>query len=275
MRMYPLLLIISCIASLTGCGCGGTPPQQVISVPTPGPTSSPNAVQNYTFTVTKSYPHDTSAFTEGLLFKDDNTLWESVGLKGQSDLRVVDLMTGTVSKKVSLASKYFGEGLTEFKGKLYQLTWQENICFVYDANTLSRISSFSYTGEGWGLTHNDTSIIMSNGTSKIRFINPDTFKTEKEITVTQNGFPLTQINELEYIEGEIWSNVWQTDLVLRIDPTDGHVKGVINFAGLLADTDRTASTDVLNGIAYNKNTKKIYVTGKNWPKIFEVDIIKS
>jgi glutaminyl-peptide cyclotransferase len=273
--MYPFLFFCSCIASLTGCGCSGTPPGRVVDLASPSPAPSADAVQKYTYTVTKSYPHDAYAFTEGLLFKDDNTLWESVGLNNQSDLRVVDLVTGTVQKKIPLASRYFGEGLTEFKGKLYQLTWQENICFVYDANTLAKLGTFSYKGEGWGITRNDTHLIMSNGSDKINFINPETFKVERTISVTQDGSPITQINELEYIEGEIWSNVWQTDIVLRIDPASGNVKGVVDFTDLLPATDRLGNTDVLNGIAYNKNTKKIYVTGKNWPKIFEVEIIRS
>jgi glutaminyl-peptide cyclotransferase len=275
MRMYQILFFCSCIASLTGCGCSGTPPARIVDLSTPSPNTSPSPVQQYTYTVTKSYPHDTNAFTEGLLFKDDNTLWESVGLNNQSDLRVVDLATGAVKKKIPLASRYFGEGLTEFKGKLYQLTWQENVCFVYDASTLEKIKTFSYKGEGWGITHDDTHLIMSNGTDKINFVNPDTFKIEKTISVSQNGYPQDQLNELEYIEGEIWSNVWHTDLVLRIDPSNGNVKGVINFSSLLPESDKLGNTDVLNGIAYNKNTKKIYVTGKNWPKIFEVEVIKS
>jgi glutaminyl-peptide cyclotransferase len=272
MRMYPLLILFSCLASLAGCGCG-TPPAREVSLSTPTPT--PEKAAHYTFTVTKTYPHDMYAFTEGLSFKDDNTLWESTGLNGQSSLRMVDLATGKVQKKVDIAERYFGEGSVEFKGKLFMLTWKEQTCFVYDPATLTRTGTFSYKGEGWALTHDDTHLIMSNGSEKINFVNSDTFKTERTITVTQDGLPMTQLNELEYIEGEIWANVWQTDVILRIDPTTGNVKGVIDLAGLLPDSDKSGNTDVLNGIAYNKNTKKIYVTGKNWPKIFEIEVIKS
>jgi glutaminyl-peptide cyclotransferase len=275
MRMYSILFFCSCLASLTGCGCSGTPPARVVDLATPSPAPSANPVQRYTYTVTKSYPHDANAFTQGLLIKDDNTFWESTGLNGESSLRIVDIATGAVQQKVDIPDRYFGEGMTEFKGKLYMITWQEGTCFVYDPKTLAKTATFSYKGEGWGITHDDTHLIMSNGSDKINFINPDNFKIERTISVTQAGFPMTQLNELEYIEGEIWSNVWQTDLMLRIDPANGNVKGVIDFTGLLPASDRLGNTDVLNGIAYNKNNKKIYVTGKNWPKLFEVEIIKS
>jgi len=221
----------------------------------------------YGFEVLNRYPHDTAAFTEGLVYTG-GALYESTGLYGSSSMRQVDLRTGTVVHTVSLASQYFGEGATVLGGKIYQLTWQSQTAFVYDATTFAPLRQFFYTGEGWGLTDDDRYLIMSDGTSQIRFVDPATFQTVKAIAVhDQQGAALTNINELEYINGEIYANVWLTDLVARIDPTTGLILGWIDFSGLLPPG---TSADVLNGIAFDTATGHLLVTGKLWPYLFEV-----
>jgi len=220
-----------------------------------------------TYQVLNTYPHDTSAFTEGLVYTD-GALYESTGLYGSSTLRQVDLRTGTVLRSVTLAGQFFGEGATLFQGKIFQLTWQSQTAFVYDPSTFTLLGQFFYAGEGWGLTHDDHYLIMSDGTSQIRFIDPATFQTVKSISIhDQQGAPLTNINELEYINGEIYANIWLTDTVARIDPSSGLVVDLIDFAGLLPSG---TSADVLNGIAYDSATGHLLVTGKFWPSLFEV-----
>ena len=226
----------------------------------------------YGYEVLNRYPHDTSAFTEGLEYVG-GALYESTGLYGSSTLRQVDLRTGTVLRSVSLASQYFGEGATVFGGKIYQLTWQSQTAFVYDAATFAPLGQFFYTGEGWGLTHDARYLIMSDGTSQIRFVDPGNFQTVRTISVRdQQGSPLTNINELEYINGEIYANVWLTDRVARIDPSTGLVVAWIDFTGLLP---AGTSADVLNGIAYDSATTHLLVTGKLWPYLFEVRLTGS
>ena len=231
----------------------------------PAPPEPPH----YTYEVVHTYPHDRGAFTEGLVFLNGD-LYESTGLNDQSTLREVDLPTGNVLREVPLSSEYFGEGLAILGNKAYQLTWQNHLGFVYDLPTFHLIQTFDYTGEGWGLTTDGHSLIMSDGTSQIRYLDPNTFAVQRTINVTLRGQPVTQINELEYIKGEIYANVWQTDNVLRIDPQTGNVLGVIDFSGLLNPADRAPDTDVLNGIAYDPATGRLFVTGKKWPKLFEV-----
>ena len=221
----------------------------------------------YGYEIVNTYPHDTSAFTEGLVYTG-SALYESTGLYGSSSLRQVDLRTGTVQRSVTLPSQYFGEGTTIFNGKIFQLTWQSQTAFVYDAATFATLRQFFYTGEGWGLTHDDRYLIMSDGTSQIRFLDPITFQTIKTITVRdQHGTALTNINELEYVNGEIYANVWLTDSVARIDATSGEITGWIDFSGLLPPG---TTADVLNGIAYDNATGHLLVTGKLWPYLYEV-----
>ena len=221
----------------------------------------------YGYQILNRYPHDPSAFTEGLVYTG-TALYESTGLYGSSSLRQVDLRTGTVFRAVNLASQYFGEGATLFQGKIFQLTWQSQTAFVYDPATFAPLGQFFYTGEGWGLTHDDRYLIMSDGTSQIRFIDAATFQTVKTISVRdQQGMPLTNINELEYINGQIYANVWLTNTVARIDPATGLIVGWIDFTGLLP---AGTSADVLNGIAYDSSTGHLLVTGKLWPYLFEV-----
>jgi len=224
---------------------------------------------HYTYEIVNTFPHDRGAFTEGLVFLNGH-LFESTGLNNQSTLREDDLATGNVLRQVPLSSEYFGEGLAILGSKAYQLTWQNHQGFVYDLPTFHLIKTFNYDGEGWGLTTDGHSLIMSDGTSQIRFLDPDTLAVQRTLTVTLRGQPVTQINELEYIKGEIYANVWQTNNVLRIDPKTGAVLGVIDFSGLLPAADRAPDTDVLNGIAYDSATDRLFVTGKKWPKLFEV-----
>jgi len=199
----------------------------------------------------------------------DGKLIESTGLIGQSTLREVNLTNGVVLRQVRVPG-YFAEGLAVLGGKAYQLTWQAHRGFVYDEATFHREREFSYTGEGWGLTTDGHWLIMSDGTSQIRFLDPATFKVERTIQVTLRGQPIDQLNELEYVQGEIFANVWKTDLVMRIDPASGVVTGEIDFTGLLPPGDYDANTDVLNGIAYDSATDRLFVTGKLWPKLFQV-----
>jgi glutamine cyclotransferase len=223
----------------------------------------------YGYQVVNTYPHDTGAFTQGLVLLNGK-LYESTGLYGQSSLREVDLRSGAVLRKIMLDTQYFGEGMTIFQGKIIQLTWREQTAFVYDQLTFTKVREFFYTGEGWGLTHDDRQLIMSNGTNEIRFLDPSTFTVLRSIRVFNQGSPLTNINELEYINGEIYANVWKTNWIVRIDPATGNIRGWINMTGLFTPGN---TSDVLNGIAYDKITGHLLVTGKRWPSIFEVRVV--
>jgi glutaminyl-peptide cyclotransferase len=236
-----------------------------------GGTKSPAGVQTFTYEVIKAYPHDPEAYTQGLVFHQD-VLFESTGLNGRSSIRKVDLPTGKVLKKVDLAPQFFGEGLALLNGRAYQLTWQSQRGFIYDLTGFGLINTFSYTGEGWGLTHDGRSLIMSDGTPRIRFLNPDNFAVERMINVSDGSMPISQINELEYIKGEIYANIYMTERIARIDPQSGKVTAWINLSGLLSPEDRTRPVDVLNGIAYDEARDRLFVTGKYWPKLFEIKL---
>lgn len=245
------------------------------SAPVAHSSASPTVtgVQSYTYEVVKTYPHDSKAYTQGLVYIPDG-FYESTGQYGSSDLRQVNLADGKPSKLVPVESKYFAEGLTLLSGKLFQITWQEQKGFVYDASTFKRQSEFTYEGQGWGLATDGTSLILSDGTNKIRFLDPKTFKVQRTIEVfddNNSSKPLHELNELEFIKGEIWANVWQTDTIVRIDPVKGKLLGKIDFAGLLGSTPDDPD-DVLNGIAFDEKGDRIFVTGKRWPKLFEVKI---
>ncbi|MEY4939121.1 MAG: hypothetical protein RIQ93_856 [Verrucomicrobiota bacterium] len=227
------------------------------------------SVPRYTYEVVKVWPHDPHAFTQGLVFHDGRLL-ESTGLNGQSSLRRVDLATGQVLQQVKLAPSYFAEGMTVLHGKIFQLTWQSQKGFVYDLATFALEKEFTYTGEGWGLTTDGKSLILSDGTHQLRFIDPVTFQVTRAVAVLHEGRPLKMLNELEYIKGEVFANIWQSQSVARIDPATGRVLGLIDFLNLLPANERRPDTDVLNGIAYDAATDRLFVTGKNWPKLFEV-----
>jgi glutamine cyclotransferase len=231
--------------------------------------ASADEIPVYGYEVVNSWPHDPTAYTQGLVFHE-GTLFESTGLTGESSLRQVDLETGTVRRKTDLPRPYFGEGLTVFRGKLYQLTWLSHKGFIYDLDSFKQVGEFSYEGEGWGLTHDGQSLIMSDGTNEIRFLNPESFQIERKISVFQGDKPLMQLNELEYIKGEIYANIYQTDLIARIDPKTGRLAGLVDLKGLLAPQELRKPIDVLNGIAYDGTKDRIVVTGKLWPRLFEI-----
>ena len=254
------------VAALLLFGCSRNPPVDGAHSAVP---DSIRGVSNYTFEIVKVYPHDPNAFTQGLVFQDGIFL-ESTGLRAQSSLRKVELETGRVLQRVDVPIQYFAEGLAVLNGKAYQLTWQEQTMFVYNANTLFLESQFSYQGEGWGLTTDGTQLIMSDGTDELRFIDPRDFQEKRRIKVRLNGTAVDKLNELEYVKGEIFANVWKTDWVARIAPETGAVTGIIDFRGILPEKDRDTQTDVFNGIAYDAATDRLFVTGKRWPKVFEV-----
>jgi glutamine cyclotransferase len=223
------------------------------------------------YSLVKAWPHDRGAFTEGLVFWN-GMLIESTGLYGHSTLRKVDLETGLVRQEAKLPAQYFGEGIAVLNGKIFQLTWQSHRGFVYDVNTLKAEGEFQFTGEGWGLTTDGRSLIMSDGTNRIRFIDPSSFQVTRTIDVYAHGQPVKMLNELEYVKGELYANVWQTEFVIRIDPATGRVLGSIDFVGILPKDDRAGDTDVMNGIAYDAENDRLFVTGKDWPKLFEVKV---
>ena len=275
------LLAWSLSLLLVSCGRESTPARSAGTNDSPDEHPSPTNpvdlrtdgflpdVPMYSYQVIHTWPHDRGAFTQGLVFLDGELL-ESTGMNGQSSLRRVELETGRVLQQVQLPYSIFAEGLALFGRKLFQLTYLNGKCFVYDLQTFSRLQEFTYRGEGWGLTTDGQSLIMSDGSDRLRYIDPDSFTTKRIVAVTAAGRPLNQLNELEYVKGEIFANIWQTDFVARIDPASGKVVGLINFTGLLSPADRDPSTDVLNGIAYDPAGDRLFVTGKRWPKLFEV-----
>jgi glutamine cyclotransferase len=279
-RWTLFILVVLLAASFVGA-CAATPLVSPLKtaptspLPTPTSTIAPlklPAARNLTYKVVATYPHDRNAFTQGLVI-DDGVMYEGTGLNGRSSLRRVDLASGAVLQSVALDQQYFGEGITTWGDQIIQLTWQSQQGFVYDKATFERLKSFNYPGEGWGLTHDDRSLIMSDGTPAIRFLDPVTLHETRRITVTDQGQPVVKLNELEYVHGEILAHVWQTDRVVRISPDDGRVIGWIDLSGLLSAEDRQQPVDVLNGIAYDAARDRLYVTGKLWPKLFEIKLV--
>jgi glutamine cyclotransferase len=239
----------------------------------PGTGSIPPALLNHV-DVLGAYPHDTSAFTEGLVWSDGG-FYESTGLNGESTVRRVAFPSGEVLKTATVPSQYFGEGLALVDDRLLQLTWRDELGFVYDRDSFTSKGTFSYTttnGEGWGMTYDGTSLILSDGSDMLTFLDPATYKTIKTLSVTLDGKPIEMLNELEWIKGEIWANVWQTDLIVRINPTSGAVTGVLDMTGLFPPELRTDRDNVLNGIAYDDSTDRIFITGKRWPSVFEIRV---
>ncbi|MCL4243681.1 MAG: glutaminyl-peptide cyclotransferase [Candidatus Dadabacteria bacterium] len=232
----------------------------------------PGGIPVYGYEVVASYPHDPSAFTQGLLL-EDGVLYESTGRHGQSSLRKVDLETGEVLKIRNLPGAYFGEGAAIAGGKIIQITWRSQKGFVYDKNTFELLETFSYPGEGWGLTYDGRSLIMSDGTGVLRYIDPATFKETGTLEVYGESGPVKNLNELEYVDGEIFANVWGSERIARVDPETGRVKGWIDLSGILPEKDRKGGEDVLNGIAWDPGGKRLFVTGKLWPKLYEIRIV--
>jgi glutamine cyclotransferase len=226
----------------------------------------------YSYRIVNSFPHDREAFTQGLVF-DDGVLYEGTGIRGKSELRKVEIPSGKVLKKIKLQGRFFGEGITIYKEKVIQLTWRSHIGFVYDKRSLRRLHNFYFPTEGWGITHDGTRLIMSDGTSKLYFLNVNSFNINRVVEVRENGVPLVELNELEYVNGEVWANVWTSDRIARISPDTGQVIGWIDLRGLLKAEGPTRPVDVLNGIAYDKEKDRLFVTGKLWPKLFEIELV--
>ena len=241
----------------------------------PTPSQSPSGavraeIQSYELVAT--YPHDVGAFTQGLFFWE-GALYESTGRYGESSIRKVDIETGTVQEIRDIPPEYFGEGITRWQDKIIALTWRSGRGFVLDIATLAPESGFDYPGEGWGMTASETQLIQSDGSSILRFLNPETLQITGTLEVKLNGQPLQLLNELEWVNGEIWANVWQTDYIARINPETGNVVAVIDFTGLLPASQRAdLNDDVFNGIAYDPDTGRIFVTGKHWPALYEVKV---
>ena len=225
-----------------------------------------------TYTVKHVYPHDPRAFTQGIEYRD-GFLYEGTGLNGESSLRKVELTTGKVLQKAAVPSQYFGEGITTWGETILQLTWQSQIGFIYDRATFKQLRTFPYAGEGWGLTHNASELIMSDGSASLRFLDAKTLAEKRRLLVTDAGIIVRDLNELEWVNGEIYANVWQTNFIARIAPATGHIVGWIDLTGLLSPDEQRGGADVLNGIAYDAAGKRLFVTGKLWPKLFEVQVV--
>lgn len=223
------------------------------------------------YSVVRSYPHDRGAYTQGLVFRD-GFLYEGTGQEGSSSIRKVRLETGEVLQLRRLDDRYFGEGISIVGNRLIQLTWKNEIGFVYDATTFEPAGTFGYEGEGWGLTYDGRRLIMSDGSPELRFLDPSTLKETGRLTVRDRGVPVEELNELEMVKGEIYANVWQTDLIARISAKTGDVTGWIDLTGLLPPRER-AGVDVLNGIAYDAAGDRLFVTGKLWPRLFEIKLV--
>jgi glutaminyl-peptide cyclotransferase len=245
------------------------------SWPAPRTAAAPQA-QSATpvasYRVVKAYRHDPAAYTQGLIFRD-GFLFESTGLNGRSTLRKVRLETGEVVQQHRVDRAYFAEGLADWEGQLIQLTWQSNIAFVYDLATFAPRGTVRYTGEGWGLTRDRDGFILSDGSEYLRFLEPRTFREVRRVAVTDRGVPVRDLNELEYIRGEVFANVWHSDRIARISPQSGRVTGWIDLRGLMSSGFRLDAEAVLNGIAYDAAGNRLFVTGKLWPRLFEIDVV--
>jgi glutamine cyclotransferase len=225
-----------------------------------------------TYRVVHIYPHDRQAFTQGLVFLDGH-LYESTGLTGHSSLRMEDVETGRIQQFHDVPGQYFAEGLTNWGSTLVQLTWQNHVVLVYDRSTFRFLHTLPYSGEGWGLTQDGKNLILSDGSATLHFLDPSTFREVRHIVVKDRGAQVTQLNELEVIHGQIYANIWHTDRIVRIAPANGKVLGTIDLTGLLPDSERSTPEAVLNGIAYDSAHDRLFVTGKLWPKLFEIKVI--
>ncbi|MFB0552389.1 MAG: glutaminyl-peptide cyclotransferase [Phycisphaerae bacterium] len=235
-------------------------------------SKNPEIATTYTYEIINTFPHDRNAFTQGLVF-DDGVLYEGTGLYGRSTLRKVELETGSVLQMHQLLTKFFGEGITIYGDNIIQLTYQNNTGFVYNKDTFELLREFNYPTEGWGITHNGRHLIMSDGTPTLYFLNPETFEQVSRIKVYDRNTPLWGLNELEYVEGQIYANIWPTERIAVIAPDTGRVTGWIDLKGLLTQQDYNRPVDVLNGIAYDQKSGQLFVTGKFWPKLFVIKLI--
>ena len=258
-----LILALSIVGLQCNAGANSNPP--------PANNNTPAVVAKHGYEIVHAYPHDTGAFTQGLIFVDGK-LYEGTGQEGRSSLRQVDLQSGRVLKKVDLPEQFFGEGITLLNGKIYQLTWQHQIGFIYNAQTLEKSGQFEYTGEGWGLTNDGRSLIISDGSNRLKFLDPDSFRVTRTIAVTDGGAPIRELNELEYVNGEIYANIWHDQRIATIDPQSGRVTGWIDLTGLLQPGAVHDGEAVLNGIAFDQASNRLFVTGKLWPQLFEIKL---
>ena len=233
------------------------------------PATAPAPV--YGYSIVRTYPHDPAAYTQGLLYLDGH-LYESTGQIGQSTLRKVDLAKGRVLKSAKIPTPHFGEGIVNWGSQILSITWQSGLGFRWDRETFRKLGEFRYPGEGWGLTQNGRDIIMSDGTPELRFLDPATLAERKRVKVTLNGRAVANLNELEWVNGQIFANVWQTEFIVRIDPASGKVVGLIDLRGLQAKAGRSGIDDVLNGIAYDAKGDRLFVTGKMWPSLYEIKL---
>jgi len=266
---FPLILVLALAALSFQCRAGANGDQ-----PPTRPTSPANGpVPKYGYQIVNIWPHDSNAFTQGLILMDGQLL-ESTGEEGRSSLRRVDLESGRVLKKVDVPVPYFAEGIAMLNGKIYQLTWQHHVGFIYDAQTFERTGQFNYEGDGWGLTTDGQSLILSDGTNHIKFINPVDFKVTRTISVVDGQRPIDQLNELEWVNGEIYANVWHDNRIATIDPQSGHINSWIDLNGLIPPGELQDQEAVLNGIAYDPANNKLFVTGKLWPRLFEIKVKK-
>ncbi len=260
--------LLALALSLTFSGCNSAANGDGPKVEPPANNAVP---AKYGYQILNIWPHDSNAFTQGLILVDGKLL-ESTGQEGSSSLRHVELETGKILKKVDVPVPYFAEGIAVLNGKIYQLTWQHQLGFIYDLQTLQRVGDFKYQGEGWGLTTDGTSLIMSDGTNRLRFIDPSNFRVTKIINVIDGTTPVDDLNELEFVQGEIYANIWHDDRIAVVDPQNGRVKAWIDLTGLIPEGELPDEEAVLNGIAYDQASNRLFVTGKLWPRLFEIKV---
>ena len=275
MTRFRHIFAIALLAAVLVVGCGGTTIKRVSTAPEAKCQHSERKMviaKFYDYNIVAEYPHSTRSYTQGLQYVD-GVMWEGTGREGRSHLQRIDLKTGAVDIVASLPEDEFGEGITHFNNGIYQLTWENHKAYHYDS-TGKLIKSIPYRGEGWGITTDGECLYMSDGTSTIRQVNPDSFATERSICVTLNGDPLHMLNELEWVDGRIWANVYLTDAVVEIDPSTGVVVGIVDFTQLRDRLYKNPEAEALNGIAYNATTGNFYVTGKEWNRLFEIEIIR-
>lgn len=273
-RFVHVVVLLLAALAFTGCpknGGGGEDTVHVDIPRPPSPAPAGDGLPVWGCTVVKTFPHDPGAFTEGLLWYNGG-LFESTGMHNTSSVRKTELATGNVLRRFDLPAQYFGEGLALVDGRLHQLTWQTNVGFVYDLTSFAKVDTFTYYGEGWGLTTDGAELIMSDGTSFLRFMDPATHAVKRTVGVTAAGKPVEDINELEWVKGEIYANIWKTEKIARIDPVNGNVLGWIDCKGILPASDRSGHEDVMNGIAYDPKGDRLFVTGKYWTKLYEIKL---
>lgn len=268
-----LAVVLSVASSLAvACGASSTPAPEAQARPASTVPAAPQ-VEQYGYRIIRSHPHDPAAFTQGLTVADGQ-LYEGTGLYGQSSLRRVDLATGGVLQSLALDSQYFGEGIAVVGDRIYQLTYQTGVGFVYDRKTFTKLREFTYKGEGWGLTYDGQRLIMSDSTDTLRFWDPETLQEVGRLRVRDGDVAIRSVNEMEYVDGAIYANIWQEERIARIDPTTGVVTAWIDMSNLLTATERSRGVDVLNGIAHDPKTGHFLITGKLWPWVFEVEFVR-